>query len=484
MAKRNRTSYKEKEVKKSVSKEIGFNGIPLSGGKRVIDDTIAPLRGTKKIKLLEEMVNFDPIIGAFNNMYLSIASSVTWNLKAKDDTEEAQNVKDFVQQCLFEDLDGTFEEMVQNALTACTYGYSIIEPVYKIRKGENKNNSEKTSKYNDGKIGISKFAPRYQGSIIRWNYDEETRKLETITQRNPNTFEEVELPYDKVLHFKHRSFNNNPEGKSLYFNCVKAYLKKQNTSIQEDIRYERGFDGLLKINAPSAVLDQTTKNPQYLAVQQWIKDTLQNIKNGTDVGVALPEFIKLDILSAGSNNLPDADKIIERCDKHIATALLSDFFLTQQKAGTSGTVTSKIKIFATLVDEMLSEIVRVINHKLIPTLLRKNLIDLSLAPILNHSEISSDLDLTSIMLLLQSAKAHQLIVPTADLSNLVMKKVFGDEAPEITKEQLDEYLLYSKVQAHAYTTNQVADEFIADVDKEDNITEKTVEEAQKSQEDK
>ena len=55
MAKKNRTSYK---LKKEVGAELGYTGLSISNGK-VREDYIVPLRGPKKIKLLEEMVRFD-----------------------------------------------------------------------------------------------------------------------------------------------------------------------------------------------------------------------------------------------------------------------------------------------------------------------------------------------------------------------------------------------------------------------------------------
>ena len=454
MTKKNRTSYK---LKKAVGQEYGFTGLSLTFDGKVKDDTIMPLRGLRKIKLLEEMVKFDSTIGAFNNMYQSTASSVNWSVKPKDDSKEAQELADFVNSCLFEDLNHSFQEMISNALTASQYGFAIIEPVYKIRNGYN-SDKNKSSLYDDGLIGIAKLASRYQGSITKWNYDENFRQIISVTQKDPNNFSEKEIPYNKLLHFKHRSFNNNPEGVSLYQNCVTAYLKKKRTSLNEDIRYERGFDGLLHITAPAQILDPTTKNPAYLQTQKWIKDTAQNIRAGTDVAIAAPEYIQVKILSSGDGNIPDADKIIAREDRNISVALLSDFFLASQKSGISGGFTqSKIKIFTNLVKEMLDEIKRVINFKLIPTLLEKNLMDLSLAPSIEFSEIG-DLDLTNLMLFIQSADKSGLVPPTLEMCNAILKRLLGNDTPTITQEEFDNYQLRREVNTWAYGSPQLAEE--------------------------
>lgn len=451
--KKNRTNYK---LKQAVGQEIGNTGLSISNGK-VNEDTILPLRGPKKIKLLEEMVKFDPTIGAFNNMYQSTASSVTWSIKPKDDTPQAEEVANFINSCLFEDLGHPFQDMIANALTASQYGFALIEPVYKIRNGYNVD-KDKNSLFEDGLIGLAKLSSRYQGSITEWNYDDNYKNIISVKQKNPNSFTGNTIPYNKLLHFKHRSFNNNPEGSSLYLNCVTPYLKKKRTSLNEDIRYERGFDGLLDIQAPAPLLDPTTKNPAYLQTQKWIKDTAQNIRAGTDVAIAHPEYIKVGIISSGEGNIPDADKIIAREDRNISVALLSDFFLSAQKSGISGGFTqSKIKIFTNLVKEMLDEIKRVIDFKLIPDLLEKNLMDLTLAPTIEYSEIG-DLDLTNLMLFIQSADKSGLVPPTLSMCNVILKRLLGNDAPEITQEEFDNYQKRREVNTWAYGSEELASE--------------------------
>jgi hypothetical protein len=37
-------------------------------------------------------------------------------------------------------------------------------------------------------------------------------------------------------------------------------------------------------------------------MQQYFKDAIQNIRNGTNVGSAHPDFVKIDIKSAGNGN--------------------------------------------------------------------------------------------------------------------------------------------------------------------------------------
>lgn len=458
--KKNRTNYKDKEnyinvydsngqVKKYTEKELGVTGLAIVLGK-VREDTIKQLQGANKIKTLEEMVKYDATIGAFNNMYKSMATSAKPKIKPKyldesaDDKlkSKAKEQADFIHSVFFEDLNHPFQDSIINALTTPQYGFSVQEPVFKIRDG-------KKSKFNDGLIGLKKLAPRYQGSIYKWvQKDDFSDEIIAVKQRRPVTFEEIDIPYNRILHFTHRSTNNNPEGVSLYLNCVNSYLNKKFATDLELIRLERGFDGLLTITGPAPVFDENTKNQNFKLLQTWIKDTLQNVRNGTNVGIAHPDFLKVEIKSAGEGNMPDADKIIERESRNIATALLADFFLVQQKSGNSaGFTSSKIKVFTNLVKEMLNEYCRVINSKLIPDLIKRNMMDITLCPELSFTEIA-DLDLTNLMLFFQSfAKGY---VPySKDLANITMDRIFGDDAPHFTDEQIDAMSFDREVQTNS-----------------------------------
>ena len=96
MAKRNRTKkdsanktnnpIEKADVKRTTTAEYGISGLPMSFGK-VKKDTREYLRGINKIKMLEEMVRFNPTVGAFNNMYVSTANTVSWSTWPADDSD-------------------------------------------------------------------------------------------------------------------------------------------------------------------------------------------------------------------------------------------------------------------------------------------------------------------------------------------------------------------------------------------------------------
>ena len=59
-------------------------------------------------------------------------------------------------------------------------------------------------------------------------------------------------------------------------------------------------------------------------------------------------------------------------------------------------------------------------------------------PKLTHSEIN-DLDLTNLMLFIQSADKSGLVMPTPELSQAIQNQLLGDDAPEINKDDFKKY---------------------------------------------
>lgn len=479
MAKRNRTKKENKaqaqvqnnvqqpkeqaQTKRTTTAEYGLSGLPMSFGK-VKKDTREYFRGINKIKMLEEMVRFNPTVGAFNNMYVSTANTVSWSTMPADDSDEAKAIQTFVDECLG-DMAIPLDRVIKDALTAPQYGFALAEIVYKVRNGH-KNNVEKSSKYDDGRIGIAKLAPRYQGSISKWNYDNDNRNIVSIEQKNPFNFDCIEIPYDKILHFTFRSNNQDPEGNSIYTNCVDSFKKIKDISALENIRYERGFDGLLTITTEDYILDPTTQDPRCIAIQRELRDMAQNIRCGTDGAVVLPRYIDVDIKNAGQGNIPDANQIIDRENRNMAVALLSDYFVTSQKSGTSGGLSqSKIQFFINVIKEILDDIATELNTKLIIPLCEKNLIDTKLAPVLKYSEIG-DLDLTNLLLFIQSADKSGLVPNTREMCNVVLKRILGKDAPEFTEEQWQEWITRREVNTVGQLEKGSADKLLEEITKE------------------
>ena len=89
--------------------------------------------------------------------------------------------------------------------------------------------------------------------------------------------------------------------------------------------------------------------------------------------------------------------------------------------------------------------------------MEKNLIDLELAPTIEFSEIG-DLDLTNLMLFIQSADKSGLVPPTLEMCNAILKRLLGNDTPTITQEEFDNYQRRREVNTWAYGSEKLAEE--------------------------
>lgn len=392
-----------------------------------------------RYSLYDDMVSNEPIVGAANNLIESFVCSEEFRNKPSDMSEEAKYYSDLMWDML-NDTEKPFVDSIKDWLTFLHYGFSISEIVLKKRLGYHPENPKINSKFNDGLIGVRKFAPRPQKTIEKWNYDNFSR-IESVEQQNPTSYEQVSIDYNRLLHFKIKSYNDNPEGTSLYRNIAQTYYDKQKIKRTQRIRFERGFDGIPVIELPAEWCNSS--DTKHSGIRKWAENTVKNLRQGQDQGIVLPRMIGKDLkplitFSIISGDTPvgqNPEEMLERCDREMTTSLLSDFFLSGKTASVSGALGQiKVEVFATFVSMFLNTIVNEINNKLYPLIFEINGFDKKYMPTLTHSNLIK-LNMTSIMLFLQSLKASKAFKVNWERDNALGKLVFGNAMPEISKEE-------------------------------------------------
>jgi len=58
-------------------------------------------------------------------------------------------------------------------------------------------------------------------------------------------------------------------------------------------------DSILLIKVPAQILNPDTTNENYIAIQKYIQDTLENYESGDITGIAHPEFIEVELIPKG-----------------------------------------------------------------------------------------------------------------------------------------------------------------------------------------
>ena len=353
--------------------EIGVRGLERYGG-YIYEEFLPNLKMPQSLKVYKEMSSNDATIGTILFIYEQMIRRVKWTVPPVSKKRIDKQVAQFIQECM-NDMSHTWIDLITEACSMFTYGWSWHELCYKYRNGENRN-PDKTSKFNDNRIGWSKIPIRSQNSWNRWIYDDnDSDKLLGMEQNAANVGKSVIIPWEKSLHFVTKPNRGNPEGESLLRRAYKAYYYKKKEEELEGIGIERNLAGLPVITPPleAANLFDTT-NPEMVTMLNNLKTMVSNIRMDKYMGVVLPPGYTLELKSSSSGQRQSGtNEIINRWDQRIAITLLADIiFLGSDKSGSFALADVKKSLLAYALESQLLNMANVINQFAIPRLLRLN----------------------------------------------------------------------------------------------------------------
>lgn len=216
--------------------EMTTTGLRVSDG-RIYEEVDDNFRWPQLIHTCK-MMSRDETIYAANNAIKALIRRVKWRV----DTPDAHGEKDedmldrekFIWECMH-DMEHSWSDFINEALSMMTYGFSVHEKVYKLRDGY-ENRRKHKSRFSDQKIGWAKLPVRSQDTIYKWRYDSNVRDIQYVQQDlsyalgstgQPREIDtQVDIPYSKVLHFKFDSQRGNPEGNTPLKACYVAWKYK------------------------------------------------------------------------------------------------------------------------------------------------------------------------------------------------------------------------------------------------------------------
>ncbi|KKL70022.1 hypothetical protein LCGC14_2109080, partial [marine sediment metagenome] len=149
---------------------LGSPGLKESGG-FIHEEFLPRLQGRKGVRLYEEMLNNNSIIGAVMFIVKNLIRQVHWRIEAADESNAAKIEAEFIESAM-EDMSITFEDVVSEVLSMLGFGWSNFELIYKLRKGQTEDPTTR-SDHNDGRFGWRKIEIRSQDTLDRWRFDED-----------------------------------------------------------------------------------------------------------------------------------------------------------------------------------------------------------------------------------------------------------------------------------------------------------------------
>lgn len=274
-------------------------------------------------------------------------------------------------------------------------GFAVNELVYKKRAGYNPDDIDKSSHYDDGKIGWAKLAPRAAETRHRWEFDDNGRTL-GMWQLAPPNYRMVYIPMHKALLFRTSTKKDNPEGHSILRTAYRAFYFIRRIEEVEAIGVERDLAGLPIAYVPYELFS-VNATPEQKATLEAIKTIVTNIRRDEQEGVVFPnaydmdshnKLYELDLLSTGGRRQFDTNQIIARYQQGIARTVLADFILLgHQGTGSFALSKTKTDLFTTALESWLNMIADVFNTTAIPRIMKLNNVDTSLSPKLTFGKL-------------------------------------------------------------------------------------------------
>jgi hypothetical protein len=357
--------------------EAGNTGLKVFGG-YVVEEFEPNLRGLRGARMMREMWDTDPTIGAIIFVISQAIRKVQWHLSPADQSLPSLLAQEFFEGTMA-DMDHTWDDFISEVMSMFVWGYAPFEIVLKIRQGADAKDPRYRSRFDDGMIGVRKLAMRSQETILRWIMDADNNDILGVVQI-PWTGGIRTIPAEKMLLFRTISFRNNPEGRSLMRNAYRPYYFRKRMEEIEAIGIERDLAGLpvLKIPAELIAAANSGSDPKASATLAAYKNMIINIRRNTQEGVVLPgdtdqhgkPLFDLTLLHSGGQRQFDTSVIINRYTQLIATTVMADFLLLghTSRGGSQALGTSKVDMFYSAIEGMVQNIVSVLNSQLVPLL--------------------------------------------------------------------------------------------------------------------
>jgi hypothetical protein len=327
------------------TKELGYTGLAVFAG-QVQEEFLRELRGKEGLKRYDEMRRNCAPIAAMLYYHEMAVRKVSWNFVSDIDNDPRI---EFLNESRAA-MDQSWNDVISEWLTFIWAGYSISYPTYKRDK--------------KNQIVWDCFSPRKQSTVFQWllnypgteGYDSKKRNGEILgfIQQGPPSYETVVIPADKVIHFRTKVENGNPEGISLLRSAWVPYYYMKNLMAIEAIGYERDANGMLVIHMPAgANMNPDDPNSDYSKAAE----VGRNVRNDEQGALIEPDGWEFKLLSGAGKSFAEMSEAIVRYSKWATMATLSQFIMLGQDSVGSYSLSMDMTNLAEMVVNATADIV-------------------------------------------------------------------------------------------------------------------------------
>ena len=418
--------------------EMGHVGLKSSNGV-VLEEMRKDLTFPYSVRTFKQM-SYDPSIAAAFTIIQDVIRPLKWDVKAGSSPEHAE----FIRQCM-DDMEDSWDEVVNEALSILQYGFQVTEKVFKFRNGSK---AKYKSKYSDGLIGWAKLSPRSQDTLDKWVWKDEGRTLAGVRQnltlvpqdhsdRFSGSSTSKVLPRKKFLLFTHNRQRGNPEGHSPLSRCYIPWKYKTEIENYEAIGISRQFTGFPDFGFPPDYLSPDA-DPDKKAVVAWAQTFIENFNSNEQAGLIRPRFIDpdtkadifhFDLKTVNGSAVHDTNKVVDRYESKILMVFLADVLkLGQSSVGSFALADAKTNLLAMRIASILRQVVSVFNKDLIPHTFELNGWDDEELPQIVHGDLE-ELSLDELGKFVQRAVSVGAMEVDKDLSRALRERIGIPEDP-------------------------------------------------------
>lgn len=333
------------------TKKVGLrvHGIPgntdYGYGSLITGEYLSKLTGQQGIAIYDEMRRSDPQVQAVLKAITLPIRKARYYVEPATDKLRDKKIAEIIGLNLFEQMTMTWDDTLRHALLMLPFGFSILEKIWYVQ---------------DNLFKIKKLDPRLPVSVIRWEYDEEKKKLQGPVQQDTDG-KEYFLPIEKIMVYTSEKEGDNWEGISILRSAYKPWFLKSKLEKINAIKHDRWGVGIPKITLPAGVKEgsQEYEDAKALGMGLYAHEKMFILEpDGYTVNIITPE--------GGSKGGTDILPSISYYDEAIAKAVLAMFInLGTSQTGSRALGGSFIEVFMDSLQAYANYICEVITRFLI-----------------------------------------------------------------------------------------------------------------------
>lgn len=356
--------------------EIGYQGLNMFQGISR-EEIKKELNFPYNVTTYKQM-SYHGTVNAALTLYEALILQAKWRVIEPENATEAEKKQaQFIRECM-DDMEHSWMDFIRNILSMNTFGFSILEKVYRKRTIAN------GSDYDDGLIGWKKIPIRTQETIRKFIFAPDGNSILGVQQSLAGVMDPynqfgsrpsiVNLPASKILVFRTGRHRGDPFGKSPLRD---AYLAWRYLTAIEEIEANgvaKDMVGLPILSIPAQYLSADA-SPDQVAVRNYWENALRNLQMNQQSAVMLPSttdpdskapLFDLKLLSVDSKKSFDTGKVKEYYKNLILTSLFADLLtMGQSSTGSYALGSIKTSLVGVAINNMVQNICEVINNDLI-----------------------------------------------------------------------------------------------------------------------